>query len=114
MRFGIDIRGGVEAVFEPQNLDRKPTQKELEAARSIFEARLDAENIADRVVTIDKTGGYLIVQFPWKSGETDFNPEDAISELGEMALLTFRDENNNIMLEGKNVVSAEPVTNTSG
>ena len=25
MRFGIDIRGGVEAIFEPQKLDRKPT-----------------------------------------------------------------------------------------
>ena len=27
MRFGIDIRGGVEAVFEPVGLDRAPTEQ---------------------------------------------------------------------------------------
>lgn len=113
MRFGIDIRGGVEAVFEPQDLDRKATTAELESARHIIELRLDAENITDREVTIDKDSGYIIVKFPWKSGETEFNPEDAISELGEMAKLTFQDDEGNIMLEGKNVVKAEAVTNNS-
>lgn len=113
MRFGIDIRGGVEAVFEPQDLDRKASESELEAARNIIEARLDTKNITDREVTIDKEGGYIIVKFPWKSGETNFNPEDAIAELGEMAQLTFRDEAGNILLEGKNVKSAKAMENTS-
>lgn len=114
MRFGIDIRGGVEAVFEPQELDRKATESELESARNIIESRLDAKNITDREVTIDKEGGYIIVKFPWKSGETNFNPEDAIAELGEMAQLTFRDEAGNVMLEGKNIKSAKVVENTTG
>lgn len=113
MRFGIDIRGGVEAVFEPQNLDRKATVDELETARNIIELRLDSANITDREVTIDKEGGYIIVKFPWKSGETKFNPEDAISELGAMAKLTFQDDEGNVMLEGKNVVKAKAVTNNS-
>jgi preprotein translocase subunit SecD len=34
MRFGIDIRGGVEATYEPKDLDRSPTAAELEAARA--------------------------------------------------------------------------------
>lgn len=114
MRFGIDIRGGVEAVFEPQDLERKATEDELEAARGIIETRLDAKNITDREVTIDKEGGYIIVKFPWKSGETNFNPEDAIAELGEMAKLTFRDEDGNVMLEGKNIKSAKAMENTNG
>lgn len=113
MRFGIDIRGGVEAVFEPQDLNRKATENELESARNIIETRLDAKNITDREVTIDKEGGYIIVKFPWKSGETNFNPEDAIAELGEMAQLTFRDEAGNIMLEGKNVKSAKVIEDTT-
>ena len=33
MRFGIDIRGGVDAVFEPKDLDRAPTDDEMDAAR---------------------------------------------------------------------------------
>ncbi len=113
MRFGIDIRGGVEAIFEPQNLDRKPTPQELESAREVIESRMDSQNIADREVTVDKEAGYIIVQFPWKSGETDFNPEDAISELGEMAELTFKDPDGTVLIQGKDVDKATPQTNTS-
>lgn len=103
IRFGIDIRGGVEAVFEPADLDRIPTDKELESARIIMETRMDAQNILDREITVDKNTGHIIIRFPWKSGETDFNPQKAISELGETARLTFRDPQGNILVEGKNV-----------
>ena len=106
MRFGIDIRGGVEAVFEPKDLNRKPEKNELETARTVIESRLDANNITDREVTADRIGGYIIVRFPWKSDEKEFNPEEAIAELGEMAKLTFRDADGNVRLEGKNVKSA--------
>ena len=109
MRFGIDIRGGVEAIFEPVGLDRAPTETEVTAARNIMESRLDDKNILDREVTADSDRGYVIVRFPWKSGETEFNPEAAIAELGEMANLTFRDEAGNIMLEGKDVSTSNPV-----
>ncbi|WP_367565317.1 protein translocase subunit SecD [Lacrimispora sp.] len=110
MRYGIDIRGGVEAIFEPQDLDRKPTEKELNIAREVIETRMDNQNITDREVTVDKEGGYIIVQFPWKSGETNFNPEDAIAELGEMAELTFRDPEGNVLIQGKDVQNAAPDT----
>lgn len=100
MRFGIDIRGGVEAVFEPVGLNRQPTDNELDAARSVIETRLDGKNILDREVTIDKEFGRIIVRFPWKSDETDFNPENAIAELGETAKLTFQDSNGNVLLDG--------------
>ena len=103
IRFGIDIRGGVEAVFEPANLDRVPTGSELESAKVIMETRMDAQNILDREITVDNTNGQIIVRFPWKSGETNFNPQAAIAELGETARLTFRDPEGNILVEGKDV-----------
>ncbi|WMJ77755.1 MULTISPECIES: protein translocase subunit SecD [unclassified Sedimentibacter] len=103
IRFGIDIRGGVEAVFEPADLDRVPTENELELARVIMETRMDAQNILDREITIDKNTGHIIIRFPWKSGETDFNPQKAIAELGETARLTFRDPQGNVLVEGKDV-----------
>lgn len=108
MRFGIDIRGGVDAAFEPRDLDRAPTTKELEAARSIIETRLDAKNILDREVTTDSENGYIIVRFPWKADETDFNPQQAMAELGETAMLTFQDEDGNIILEGSHVKDSSP------
>ena len=110
MRFGIDIRGGVEAVFEPVGLDRTPTAKEVEAARNVIETRLDDKNILDREVTTDNDHGYVIVRFPWKSDEVDFKPEQAIAELGDMANLTFRGPDGTIMLEGKEIASSDPVT----
>lgn len=108
IRFGTDIRGGVEATFQPELLDRKPTKDELESAREVIELRLDNLNIMDRDVTIDTEGGYVIVRFPWKSGETEFNPEDAIAELGETAQLTFQDAKGNVLMEGSHVKSAKP------
>ena len=106
IRFGIDIRGGVEAVFKPAT-DEKVTDSELESARSIIETRLDNKNITDREITIDKDGRYIIVRFPWKSDEAEYDPETAIAELGETALLSFRDPEGNIRVEGKNVASAK-------
>ena len=106
IRFGIDIRGGVEAVFKPAT-DEKVSDSELESARSIIETRLDNKNITDREITIDKDGRYIIVRFPWKSDEAEYDPETAIAELGETALLSFRDPEGNIRVEGKNVTSAK-------
>lgn len=106
MRFGIDIRGGVEAVLEPENYEGTVSKEDLERAREIIEMRLDSKNITDREVTLDAKSGYIIVRFPWKSDETEFKPENAIEELGEMAQLTFRDEEGNVLLEGKNVLDS--------
>jgi len=114
MRFGIDIRGGVEATYEPRDLGRKPTASELEAARAIIETRMDAKNITDRDVTIDKTNGKILVRFPWKSDEASFNPQKAISEIGETARLTFRDPNGNVILEGNDVVKSSARLNQDG
>lgn len=111
MRYGIDIRGGVDAAFEPVGLDRKPTKQELESARSIIEVRLDNQNILDRDVTIDEQNGYVIVRFPWQSGEKEFDPETAIKELGETAMLTFQDDEGNVLVNGANVESASVGTN---
>ncbi len=110
MRFGIDIRGGVDAVYQAKDLNRTPTSDELESARTVIETRLDQNNILDRDVTIDKDNGYILVRFPWKSTETDFDPQKAIAELGETAKLTFRDPDGNTVVDGTNVDTAVVVT----
>lgn len=108
MRFGIDIRGGVEAEFQPDGLQGKPTLSQLEAARSVIETRLDSQNIMDREVTIDKEGGYILVRFPWKADEKDFNPENAIKELGAMAELRFTNAAGETLIEGARVSKSNP------
>ena len=106
MRFGIDIRGGVDAVFEAKDVDKVPTSDELEAAKATIENRLDGLNILDREVFIDQQNGYITVRFPWKSDETDFDPDKAIAELGETAKLTFVDPDGNVILDGSHVLQS--------
>lgn len=103
IRTGIDIRGGIEATFEPVT-DDTPTRTQVDAAKQIIELRLDAKNIADREVLPDYSNGRIIVRFPWQSGETNFDPEEAIQELGASATLTFRDADGNIFMTGKDDV----------
>lgn len=106
MRFGIDIRGGVDAIYQPVGLNRVPTADELEAARAVIETRLDQKNILDRDVTVDRTNGDIIVRFPWKSDEKTFDAQKAISELGQTAKLTFRDPNGNVVVDGSHVTKS--------
>jgi protein-export SecD/SecF family membrane protein len=112
IRFGIDIVGGVEAVFAPKNYQGTPTAADLDSARSVIELRMDNLQILDREITVDKGNGRILVRFPWKSGETEFNPEQALKELGEMARLTFRDPDGNIVLEGTDIARSAAAINT--
>lgn len=105
MRYGIDIRGGVEAVFVPADYDN-PTAEQMAAVQQILETRLDNLSIYDREIIPSTTGGRITVRYPWRSDESDFNPETAIAELGATARLTFEDEDGNVILEGSDVESA--------
>ena len=113
MRFGIDIRGGVAATYTPKDLDGTPTAEQLEKAKTIIETRMDAQNITDREVTVDDAHGSVIVRFPWKSDDTSFDPQAAIKELGETALLTFKDPDGNVVLEGADVKKSYASTSQS-
>lgn len=112
MRFGIDIRGGVAATYTPKdNGGTLPSSENLEKAKTIIETRMDAKNITDREVTVDPVHGSVIVRFPWKSDDTNFDPQAAIKELGETALLTFRDPDGNVVLQGSDIKKSYASTN---
>ena len=94
MRFGIDIKGGVSATFKAkQEKDGEeatpPTDEQLEAAKAVMELRMDAKNILDRTVSIDYDDKCILVEFPWRADEKNFDPVAAIDEFGEVAELTF-------------------------
>lgn len=94
IRWGIDIRGGVNVTFgvpEDYAAENEITEEDLEAAKSIIETRLLDKNISDYEVYTDSTSNTIIVQFPWQSSDTAFDPEQAVKEIGETALLTFRE-----------------------
>lgn len=89
IRWGIDIQGGVNATFEPAD-GYDANKDELDAAKAVIEQRLLSLNITDSEVYADYNKHRIMVSFPWQSDEEDFDPEAAVSELGETAMLTFR------------------------
>ncbi len=121
IRLGIDIQGGVDVTFNPAG-DYDATEQQLDAATAVIKNRLNSLNINDYEVYSDDKSDRIIVRFPWQAGETDFDPENAVKELGETAELTFRygsdyetdPETNDviptgdIILNGSDVKSAQP------
>lgn len=110
IRWGIDIQGGVNATFEPAD-GYDASADDMTAAKSLIEQRLVFNNITDSEVYVDENEKRVVVEFPWQAGDTDFDPEDAIKELGESAILTFRegaqDPDGNVILTGEHVKKAE-------
>ncbi len=102
IRWGIDIRGGVEAVFSPDKEDIDITSDDMDAAKQIIETRLVNKNITDYEVYTDTDNHQIIVRFPWEANESDFDAAAAVQELGETSLLTFcRNENSDdVILSG--------------
>ena len=75
----------------PEDVDATETQ--MRAAEAVIEQRLITLNITDSEVYTDYNRDRIIVRFPWKEDEADFDPQAAIAELGETSRLTFREGN---------------------
>lgn len=121
IRWGIDIRGGVDVTFTPED-GKEATNDELDAAAEVMRQRLVTLNITDYEVYTDDASDRIIVRFPWKEDEANFDAEEAIAELGDTAVLTFREGKEvdddglptgvtaeTIILEGKDVKEAKAV-----
>ena len=112
IRWGIDIRGGVEAIYKPDIADTEITSSNMDSAKQIIETRLVSKNISDYEVYVDNSNHQVIVRFPWQSDEADFNPTTAVKELGETAVLSFcegSENNKTVLLKGsEDIASAEP------
>ena len=108
IRFGVDIKGGVNVTFVPSD-GYDATDDQLEAAQLVIENRLVALNVTDYELYVDNNSDSLILEFPWQSGETEFDPEAAIEEIGTTAYLTFREGSSAdgaLVLDGSMVESA--------
>ena len=114
IRWGIDIRGGVDATFVPSD-GYDATEEEMNAASEVIRTRLVTQGITDYEVYTDTAKDRIIVRFPWQAGETEYDPEQAIKELGDTAMLTFREgleidaegkPTGKVVLEGRDLISA--------
>ena len=108
IRWGIDINGGVEAVFAPADgIDADETQ--MEDVKGILDSRLVGQNITDYEVYPDYEHDRITIRFPWKSDEKDYDPDAAIAELASTSELSFKggtESSGEVLLTGKDVKRA--------
>ena len=109
IRFGIDIRGGVDVTFMPAD-DVDATDEQLAAAKTVIEDRLVGLGITDYESYVDNNKDRIIVRFPWKRDEADFNPQTAIDEIGTTAKMVFRKGSS---ATGEEILSGDDVASAS-
>ena len=109
IRFGIDIRGGVDVTFMPAD-DVEATDAQMTAAKTVIEDRLVGLGITDYESYVDNNKNRIIVRFPWKNDVADFNPQTAIDEIGTTAKMVFRKGSS---ATGEEILSGDDVASAS-
>ena len=99
IRLGLDLKGGVNIVYEA-DVDKDPTQKEMNAALEMIQVRLDREGYTESDVAQEGTRR-IRVDIPGVKDATQ-----AVEEIGATAQLTFVGPDGEVALGGKHVKSA--------
>ncbi len=115
IRWGIDIRGGVDVTFGPTDDNIEVSAADLDGVKSIIEQRLVSKNITDYEAYTDAANRQVIVRFPW--ADTQETPEQAVAEIGQTAMLEFHygsetdsegKPTGKLVLNGNDIESATP------
>ncbi|HPT90356.1 MAG TPA: protein translocase subunit SecD [Acetivibrio sp.] len=124
IRYGIDIRGGVSAVLTaPEGVE--PTDDQLDTVKGIIDKRLEAKQVYDKNVNVDRVNKRVLVEIPYKKDATSLNPYETMADLGAMAMLSFREVDEDkidpetgayvmtdrIVVQGSEIVEARAETN---
>lgn len=95
---GLDLRGGVDILYEGDKEDI--TADEMQAAIALLQNRLDWQGYTEAEVA-QEGAKRIRVQIPGVE-----NPEQAIQEIGQTGELNFLDADGNIVVEGNLIANA--------
>ncbi|MBS1333102.1 MAG: protein translocase subunit SecD, partial [Clostridiales bacterium] len=102
IRLGLDLSGGSIITYSADTEDTGETlAKGMDGILESMRTRLDAQGLTEANVYLV---GYNMITLEIPS-ITD--PNEAVETFGAAAVLTFRDADGNVFLEGKDVVEAE-------
>lgn len=116
IRQGIDLAGGSVITFQAEA--ENPTQEQMEAVKAVYETRLNGAGYTESRISVNE-GGKVTIEIPNGSapaaegedaeGTTAADTDAAVELLSQVAKLTFRDADGNVVLEGKDVTSAKSI-----
>ena len=109
---GIDLAGGSVITFQADA--ENPTEEEMNSVRSVYEMRLNGAGYTEARISVGENG-QVTIEIPsgtdTGSGEMSATEQTdaAVELLSEVAKLTFRDYQDNVVLEGTDVASAQSI-----
>ena len=112
IRQGIDLAGGSVITFQADA--ENPTEEEMNSVRSVYEMRLNGAGYTEARISVGENG-QVTIEIPsgtdTGSGEMSATEQTdaAVELLSEVAKLTFRDYQDNVVLEGTDVASAQSI-----
>ncbi len=109
LKFGLDLQGGFEVLYEVSSIDgEKVTSDMMTSTYKTMLKRIDTLGVSEPVITVEGDDR-IRVQL---AGVT--NPEDARTLLSSAANLTFRDSNNNLLMNSDVIGTAKVGQDSKG
>lgn len=113
IRQGIDLKGGSVITFEAQS--DNPSEADMESVKEVYNTRLVGAGYTESRISLGD-GGKVTIEIPTGSKESsDENAsasaatDEAAELLSQIAKLTFKDADDNVVLEGTDVDSAQAI-----
>ena len=99
---GLDLSGGSIIVYEAQtDLSGAELRSNMEAVEAMMRQRLDSLGYTEATVSLQSTN-QIRVEIP---SITD--PEDAVQKIGATAVIEFKNDAGELIIDGKDIKSAE-------
>lgn len=112
VKLGLDLTGGVYTVYQADpNIEDFDTK--MEGAMSVLRNRLDAKNFTEATITRQGTDR-IRVEIPVNANSTIQDPYEISKFIGTPAQLTFTDPDGNLVIEGKDIISAKAMVDNDG
>jgi preprotein translocase subunit SecD len=105
LSLGLDLRGGVYAVYEADSAGVEEFDTLLQGTITILQSRLDDQGFHEATVTRQGTQG-IRVEIPNVS-----DPDDVLRIIGTPAVLEFKDPNGEVIMTGEDIKVARAGSN---
>lgn len=108
VKTGLDISGGITITYQAEVEDgQEITAQDLEKSKAVIQTRLEAMNIYDYIIRTDTNTNQINVEIPTNTSDESVDPLAAVQGLDRTAVVQFRDNDGNVLLEGEDIVSAK-------
>lgn len=96
LKFGLDLQGGFEVLYKAESIDgSKMTSEKLTSTYKTLSKRIDSLGVSEPEIILEGTDKIRVKL----AGVT--NPEEARSQLSTVATLSFRDTDDNLLMNSE-------------